>query len=228
MAKPPEEKENKERWLLTYADLITLLMIFFVVMYALSAVDVKKYQALARALNVVFGGGLSMVGESSGTSVVPLPSTSPASSDTLEAVRASAEEMLSQGGVQLGSSAQVEQQGLVITLENRLVFQPAHADISALGRKQLVKLGALLRDSKLPVRVEGHTDDVPVHTAEFPSNWQLSAVRAANIAQLLVEQAGVDPRRISAVGLADSRPIADNRTAAGRARNRRVTIVIPR
>lgn len=225
MKKQHEEKEgNRERWLLTYADLITLLMIFFVVLYAISAVDVKKFQVLASALTVQFGGGRMLIGDFQGTSTIQLPAPSPSAS--LETLRDDTEDLLTRQGMQESSSASVQPRGLEITLANQLVFTPASAVISPRARKQLVALGKLLNDTAGPVRVEGHTDTAPVHTAEFPSNWQLSAVRAANIAQLLVEQAGVDARRVSAVGLGESRPIADNRTPEGRLKNRRVVIVV--
>ena len=229
MAKKPEEKEgNKERWLLTYADLITLLMIFFVVMYALSQVDAAKFRALADALGVVFGGGKTLVGESGGTSSVPLPRPSSRAEAMLQEMRVSAEEELERQGVREGAEARVQERGLVITLENRLIFEPAHASISPRAHARLVALGQLLRETEGVIRVEGHTDNTPIRSAEFPSNWQLSALRAANIAQLLVEEAGLKPSQVSAVGLADSRPVADNGTPQGRARNRRVAIVVPR
>jgi len=220
-----EEKENNERWLLTYADLITLLMIFFVVLYSISQVDAKKFRTLAETLSTVFGGGRSLVGESSGTRMIPLPAQG---GSDLEEVRASAAELLARQGMHHGANAQVKQQGLAITLANSLIFHPASAVINDGARRHLVALGKLLKDTDGPIRVEGFTDNTPVHSGEFASNWQLSALRAANIAQLLVEQAGVDPRRVSAVGYGGARPVASNRTEEGRARNRRVMIVIPR
>lgn len=223
---PEAEKENNERWLLTYADLITLLMIFFVVMYSISQVDANKFKQLAQTLSVVFGGGRSLVGVSPGTSFIPLPT--PSQSSDLEEVRASAEELLARQGARRQSSAEVQQQQLRITLANRLIFHRASAGITPIARKHLVSLGKLLTDTQGPIRIEGYTDSTPVHTKQYPSNWQLSAVRAANIAQLLVEQAGIDPSRISAVGYGDSHPVADNRTPEGRARNRRVVIVLQR
>ena len=225
MKKQHEEKENRERWLLTYADLITLLMIFFVVMYAISAVDVKKFQALAQALTFQFGGGRTIIGEFQGTSTIQLPAPSASS---LETLREDTQELLDKRGLQRNSSASVQPRGLEITLANDLVFTPASAIISPRARRHLVALGKLLSETGGMVRVEGHTDNTPIHSAEFPSNWQLSAMRAANIAQVLVEQGGIDPRRITAVGLADSRPIASNGTQEGRLKNRRVMIVIPR
>jgi chemotaxis protein MotB len=221
-----EEKENRERWLLTYADLITLLMIFFVVMYAISRVDVVKFKQLSEALSVVFGGGRTLVGEAPGARVIALPV--PAQASDLEEVRASVEELMRRQGLRRGSSAQVEQQALKITLADTLLFPAASASIVPQARPRLVALGKLLSETDGPIRVEGHTDNRPVRTGQFSSNWQLSALRAANIAQLLVEQAGIDPQRISAIGYGDSRPIADNRTPEGRARNSRVVIVLPR
>jgi chemotaxis protein MotB len=218
----PEKPVNHERWLLTYADLITLLMIFFVVMYSLARLDAAKFKSLSNSLRIAFGGGRNLFGEYEGSGMVPLPIASP---EELAVAKEDTDDYVTQHGLQNEVSTTVEDRGLVITMQEKLLFEPGKSDISPIARPTLAALARLL--SALPnfVRVEGHTDAVPAGAAAS-SNWQLSTQRSANIAQFLVEQNGLDPRRVSAIGYADTRPVADNRTLAGRAKNRRVEIVL--
>jgi len=128
----------------------------------------------------------------------------------------------------LAGSAQVaRKEGTVtISIAEANLFQPGSADVRGDARQKLLDLADLLTANPYLIRVEGHTDNVPIRGAQFRSNWQLSATRAANIVEMLVREQKVPPDRISAVGLADSRPVADNQTAAGRAKNRRIAIVL--
>ncbi|MDH4247182.1 MAG: OmpA family protein [Deltaproteobacteria bacterium] len=211
--KHEEEKEpNHERWLLTYADLITLLMIFFVVMYSMSVVDAKKFKQIAQALNTVFSGGAGIL-QGSGTSPV------------------GSQESGSESGQDQGASSsqgvtiERRQNEVRLILDERVLFSPGSASFTLESNTQLIALSKLLRRTKGTVRVEGHTDNLPPGKGPFRSNWQLSSTRAANIAEFL-SSSGVDSRRILAVGLADSRPKASNATPEGRAMNRRVVIVV--
>jgi chemotaxis protein MotB len=220
--KPKEpEKENRERWLLTYADLITLLMIFFVVMYALSAVDSKKFQQLAQALSGVFAGAESIVGAPGGLAIVPeLGTTLP--DRTYDDVM----DYISQHHLQDQVTALREDRGLVLTLNEKFLFESGRADISQPKLRALVDLGKLLRASNNFIRIEGHTDNVPIATGPYRSNWQLASARSTYITELLIAYAGIRPERLSAVGYGQFRPIRDNRTDEGRGKNRRVEIVL--
>ena len=211
--KHQEEKEpNAERWLLTYADLITLLMIFFVVMYSMSVVDAKKFKQLAQSMSTVFSGGAGIL-QGSGTSVI----------DSQESGSSASEELMS-GGSQ-GMSVERRNNEVRLILDERVLFPPGSASFNPASSPQLEAVSNMLRRSKGMIRVEGHTDNLPPRKGTFNSNWQLSSVRAANIAEYLA-LSGVDSRRIVAVGMADSRPKASNATPEGRAANRRVVIVI--
>jgi chemotaxis protein MotB len=219
-----EKEPNAERWLLTYADLITLLMIFFVVLYAMSKVEQSKFEALSTSLRFVFGGGGSLIGQQTGTGVIPLPLESESG---LDVVLEEYEKYLAQTGVQQeGSPAAIEDRGLVITIQEKLAFEPAKADLTPRAKAQLTVLSKLLNNVNNYVRVEGHSDNSPINTAVVHSNWQLSSLRAANIAEFLVKEGGVMPQRVSAIGYGEYRPIASNSAAAGRARNRRVEIIL--
>jgi chemotaxis protein MotB len=220
--KPEADKApNHERWLLTYADLITLLMIFFVVMYALASVDVKKFQVLSTSLRIAFGGGRNILGDYQGSGMVPLPVASP---QDLAVAKDETDDYIAQVGLQNEVNTTVEDRGLVITLQEKLLFAPGSTDINPGARAMLGALSKLLNSLPNYIRVEGNTDNVPAGGGR--GNWQLSTLRAANIAQFLAGPGGVNPKRISAIGYAENRPTADNKTLAGRAKNRRVDIVL--
>jgi len=216
----PEKAPNHERWLLTYADLITLLMIFFVVMYALSQLDAQKFKSLSNSLRIAFGGGRNLIGDYEGTGMVPLPVQSP---EDLAVAKQDTDDYVAQEGLQSEINTVVDDRGLVITLQERLLFQPGSTEVNPSARPTLLVLAKLLNSLPNYIRVEGYTDNVPAGRGR--TNWQLSTLRAANIAESLVAQ-GVDPRRIAAIGYADNRPLASNETIAGRAKNRRVEIVL--
>jgi chemotaxis protein MotB len=218
-----EKEPNAERWLLTYADLITLLMIFFVVLYALSKVEQTKFQALSTSLRFVFGGGGSVIGQQPGSGLIPMPLESESG---LDVVLEEYEKHLAQTGMQEGSQASLEDRGLVITIQEKLAFEPGKADLTPRARAQLMLLSKILNQVNNYVRVEGHTDNIPIAGGPFKSNWQLSASRAANIAEFLVREGTVTPQRVSAIGYGEYRPIAGNAAEAGRSRNRRVEIIL--
>jgi len=241
--KRKEEKEpNHERWLLTYSDLITLLMIFFVVMYASSNSDTTKYKQLAQSLNVAFtGGGASIMGDSSAISVtvpsdkVIAPIEDPGADanaaksfeeNQMETIKKNVDKYLKQNGLSNSVSTKIDERGLQVSLNSTLLFDSGKADVKADSIKKLISIGKILNKVDNYVRIEGHTDSTPINNYEFRSNWQLSAVRATNVTELLISQAGIVPKRISAVAYGENRPIANNNTEAGKAKNRTVDIII--
>ncbi|MBI4083018.1 MAG: OmpA family protein [Candidatus Lambdaproteobacteria bacterium] len=219
--KPPEKEPSSERWLLTYADLITLLMIFFVVMYALSSVDAKKFQQLAQALSGVFGGSQSFIGTTGGPAIVPQPGAQ-LPDRTYDEIQ----DYIQQHQLQQQVSALREDRGVVVTLDENFLFQSGRAEIAQPRIQALANLGKVLASANNYIRVEGHTDNVPIAAGPYHSNWQLSSARATYITELLIAYAGIRPQRLSAMGYGEYRPIADNATEAGRAKNRRVEIVL--
>ena len=238
-----EEKEpNHERWMLTYLDLITLLMIFFVVLYASSNADTSKYKQLAQSLNVAFsGGGASIMGDSSAISVtvpsdkVIVPIEDPGTDATaaksfeenqMEAIKKNVDKYLKQNGLSNSVSTKIDERGLQVSLNSTLLFDSGKADVKADSIKKLISIGKILNKVNNYVRIEGHTDSTPINNYEFRSNWQLSAVRATNVTELLISQAGIATKRISAVAYGENRPIANNSTEAGKAKNRTVDIII--
>ncbi|MCC6698056.1 MAG: OmpA family protein [Candidatus Hydrogenedentes bacterium] len=234
--KHEEGHENDERWLLTYADLITLLMVFFVVMYSMSQTDAKKFKALAGALQAVFGAG-----GGSSSSVVPTSAQGAGSQsrgtpqDTrstrkqrMERLRNSLEALVAQEG--LGNAVHFQTgpdfSKLVMELSDSLMFPVGSADLTEDAKRLLAPMGDVLSKSDHLVHVEGHTDNMPISSQRFANNWELSAARAAQVIQFLIDVDKLPPERFSASGYAEFRPVADNSTEEGRARNRRVEFVI--
>ncbi|MDF2882160.1 MAG: motB [Clostridiaceae bacterium] len=220
---------NTERWLLTYVDLITLLMIFFVVMYAMSNVNATKYTQLSNSLKVAMGGGKSIIGTSDSASIAD--STKPVDTaiveqDKLENVKQQLDKYLKDNNMSNVASSKVEERGLVVSLNDTLFFDSAQATIRPESQKKLIEIGKILNQLGNYIRIEGHTDNVPIHNSNFGSNWELSAIRATNVTELLISEAGIAPEKLSSVGYGQYRPIADNLTEAGKAKNRRVDIII--
>ena len=235
-----EEHENHERWLVSYADFITLLFAFFVVMYAISSINEGKYRVLSDSITSAFR---NTPGNTDGT-IQPLgvtqsapqlnvrPQVSTKQSEqkrkTKEKMRHMAKELVDALGplVQNGQ-VKVTEGALGITLEINasLLFAPGDARLDPAATRVLGDVADIMASTDFPIIVEGHTDNVPISNSVFASNWELSVVRASSVVRLFVDK-GVDARRLTASGYADQRPIADNATPEGRLKNRRVAITI--
>jgi chemotaxis protein MotB len=237
--KHDDEHENLERWLLTYSDLITLLMIFFIVMYSMSNVDKEKYQKVAQGLNKAMGGssaaGANIIGKDGGVSVEK--DWQPANTEVVQAeeksrmeeVKKQVDKYLQENGLASKVDTKVEERGLVLSFKDSLFFDSGKAEIKTDEIKKLVDIGKILNMQAVAdsyIRVEGHTDNVPISTYQYKSNWDLSVIRASNVVQLLIAQSGIVPQRIAPLGYGEFRPVADNNSEAGKARNRRVDIII--
>jgi chemotaxis protein MotB len=221
-----EEPENHERWLLTYADLITLLLGLFVILYAMSKVDAAKYAEVAAALGGVFGkndaGKIAAVQSGNGILNVPLPKSAK-EKEELERTVANA----LQGDITAGQIAlSTNERGVTVHVSESLGFASGKADPKAEMYTVLDTLVAILRRLPHDIRVEGHTDDVPINTPAFRSNWHLSVARAVNVAYYLIETHGLNPDKVSVAGYGEIHPLVPNTTEANRAKNRRVDIVI--
>lgn len=238
-----EEHENHERWLVSYADFITLLFAFFVVMYAVSSVNEGKYRVLSDSISAAFR---SIPGSTSGAMVqvnpnAPMPVTIPfkkpqpanIKTDTnreknKELLRNKAKE-ISDALAPLVQSGQVRitegALGITVEINASVLFDSGEARLQIPAMRALTAVGQILATTDFPITVEGHTDNAPISTLLFPSNWELSGARAASVVRLFVET-GVDPRRLTATGYAEQRPVADNASLEGRQRNRRVAITM--
>jgi chemotaxis protein MotB len=221
---------NHDRWLVSYADFITLLFGFFVVLYAFARADQKKQSQLPNAINQAF--------QSMGVSAAQ-STPEPTSVVTTEQVRTPAEvgqdlnrmqrslAMALKDEVQSGAvSLSVERTGLVISLRENGFFASGSATPNPQATATLGRIATSIGPSPYDVRVEGHTDNVPMHSAIFNSNWELSAARASAIGRLLLGLKAIPPERLSVAGYGEFHPVATNDTAEGRAQNRRVDLVV--
>lgn len=230
-----EEHENEERWLLTYADLITLLMAFFIIMYALSQVDAEKFRKMSVSLSDAFhtprvtplelpgygmGGGVHHTTENSGNEKPK--------ETQLQKLGGQLQEMIKLEG--LGNSVAVISgpggHKLTLRLADSLLFDPGSAVLTLPAKDLIGRISAIVVKAGKQVRIEGHTDNVPIHNAQYESNWQLSTARAASVILTLIEGHGIPPEMLSASGYGEYRPLAPNDTPENRARNRRVEFVI--
>lgn len=231
-----ETHHGRERWLVSYADFITLLFAFFVVMYALSSINEGKYRVLTQSLNQAFGSKSQE--NSSGPMLVSPPSlvNNEAARLRAESLNRKRERKMRELASALQSALapldskgplRVSQttKGIVVEIGASALFQPADAKLEPQAVEILSTAAKVLTASDNMLRIEGHTDSIPIATPVYPSNWELSAARASAVAKLFVEN-GVQASRIGVTGYAANRPVDTNATSDGRARNRRVTLLV--
>jgi chemotaxis protein MotB len=243
-----EEHVNHERWLVSYADFITLLFAFFVVMYSISSVNVGKFRVLSDTLEAVFTdpkksvdpiqvGELSRGEDAEKKNVDPRPE--PAQIIELPVAPIVPEETvrtINDISNQLNEALleQIEnddvnikkgEDWLELEIKSNVLFYSGESKLEKNAVPIIGKVAGILRQSANPVQVEGFTDNQPINTPRFPSNWELSAARAASVVHLL-DRYGLNPSRMSAIGYGEFKPIADNSTDKGRQKNRRVVLVI--
>jgi chemotaxis protein MotB len=218
----PPAHVSHERWLVSYADFITLLFAFFTTMYAISTVDAQKMSKMVESMQTAFA-----------TSGVPavdtrLPRPGPDSSDVPPAASpdaALARDLAATLGGDL-VDVTVDERGVVISIREAGSFATGSADLSPVARDVLGRLAARVRDLSNTLRIEGHTDDVPIRSGRFASNWELSTARATAVVQYFVQEGGIAPDRLSAAGYGEFHARVPNDSDANRARNRRVDVVV--
>jgi chemotaxis protein MotB len=248
-----EEHVNHEAWVIPYADMLTLLMALFLMLFAISSVDLAKFEQLAAGLRSGNGGesavldGGESVFEGAGPAMVDPPS-GPTREERAEQALRREEELNRAAALERRQLDQVEQvirehatgagiidavgfrresRGLVVTIvADQVMFEPGQAAVRADGAAILEQVAVALRGMPNRVAVEGHTDDVPIGTAQFRSNWELSTARATEVLRHLIDRLGLPANRVSAAGYGDQRPVDTNATAEGRAKNRRVELAV--
>ncbi|HHT48650.1 MAG TPA: flagellar motor protein MotB [Firmicutes bacterium] len=225
--KPKGQPPGSPAWMTTYSDLVTQLLCFFVMLFAFSSLSESKYQQIAASLRAalsgspsVLSGGLSPVGE-------PLPfEIFPQVSAEFQEVYEEIEAMLAEEGVGAAVEIYSEERGMVISFKEKIFFNIGSSELLPEARNLLLRVGKILAVDEHDIRVEGHTCDLPIQTASFPSNWELSTSRATNVTRFLIEEAGIAAERLGATGYAEFRPIAPNNSEENRVRNRRVDILL--
>lgn len=230
------DHENHDRWLLSYADFITLLFAFFVVMYAISAVNENKYRMLASSLGNAFG--KAPTGEEAPVPQLPSVTLPPeVQQRTLKQQQAIEEQahmtevasnlldvmapLVKEGKVKVTQS----RRGVSIEINANVLFAPGQAELEPQSLAVLRAVAEHLRNEPFNLEVTGYTDNIPISNSIIASNWELSAIRATSVVRLLADN-GIAPARLFAIGREASQPIASNVTAEGRARNRRVELMI--
>ena len=248
--KEPEKPANHERWLVSYGDLLTLLFAVFVTLYAMSQADKKKVEevsaSIQQAFNVVnVGSGAARrpaIIDNGKTALIPELTSRPvappvrtpgttrgktlAGENDFRAMKATIDAYLLKTGGRDKVSVTIGQRGLVVSLKEAGFFDSGSAVLKGGSAELLGVIADVFQSYTNRCRVEGHTDDVPIGGGRFASNWDLSAARATGLVKELVRSYGVEPSRISATGYGEYQPLADNTSAVGRAKNRRVDIVI--
>jgi chemotaxis protein MotB len=261
---PHEDHINHEAWAIPYADLVTLLLAFFVVMYSISSVNEGKFRVVSKSISTAFNGASKVIepmpvsagpGASRTPSVLLAPPSAPSSEPIVTPAAAppqaddstpakplqaattssSADDLASLADSVESSIAALIDRGVVVVRRHQrwieveiradILFPSGTAALTTSALEPLHELAQTLAGFRNPLHIEGHTDDVPISTPEFPSNWELSAARAARVARLFIET-GIDAHRLSISGLGEFRPIASNDTEEGRNRNRRVRLIV--
>jgi chemotaxis protein MotB len=249
LKKEPEKHVNHERWLVSYADFITLLFAVFVVLYAMGQSDKKKVEEVMKAIQQSFGmatagAAAPKVNVISSQAITIIPSLKPelpvtpiartrsgqaktrAEEKDFRQIKSSVEAFLVKQGAQNKVTLEITRRGLIVSLKEAGFFNSGQATIKPEAYDLVNTIAEVMTQYNNPLRLEGHTDNVPISTTQFPSNWELSTARSTNGIKYLLKNFDIDPNKISATGYAEYRPIADNATAEGRAKNRRVDLVM--
>lgn len=249
LKKEPEKHANHERWLVSYADFITLLFAVFTTLYAMSQTDKKKVEEVMQSLQQSFG-MVTAGAPAPKINVIPskpisvIPSIAPsisvaptgkahsgqfrtrAEEKDFRQIKSSIEAYLVKQGAQNKVNLTITRRGLIVSLKEAGFFDSGQAQIKQSGYEMLNTIAEVMTQYNNPLRIEGHTDNIPISTSQFPSNWELSTARATNVLKYLLKYYDAEPEKISATGYGEFRPVTDNATPENRAKNRRVDIVL--
>jgi len=226
-----EDGNNSGDWIVTYSDLVTLLLCFFVLLFSFSEIDAMKFEAIVRS----FQGSLGVL--DSGKSIDDDQFINQAMQNNKLFKQQDEAESMERLYQQLDSYIQnnnldstvvlgIEERGLIIRFTDQVIFDSGKAKIKDEALEIMTGIGEILKQSNKYIRVEGHTDNVPINTSKYPSNWELSTARAVNVVKFFIEDTKIHPGRLSAAGYGEYHPIAANDNSENRKKNRRVDVVI--
>lgn len=233
--KPPAPPPGAPLWMLTYGDMVTLVLTFFILLFSFSTIDNEKFKAIVASFQYALPGGAGVLSEgvnpvidnaakiSSGTG-----GGSEKEEQELNELRERIAEMVKKENLTGTVTVTVDERGLMIRFLDGVLFDKGKAELKPEAKKILDKIAVILREEKRPIRVEGHTDNLPIHTPEFPSNLELSVARSVAVTRYLIEHNNVSPNLLGAMGYSEYRPVVPNTSEANRRLNRRVDIVILR
>ncbi|MGS2778306.1 flagellar motor protein MotB [Robertmurraya sp. GLU-23] len=237
------EDHVDESWLIPYADLLTLLLALFIVLFSMSSIDAKKFNAMSQAFNEVLTGGTGVMEypEPDNNNSVSKDTTqeqqkqknennnlsTDVEQNELEKIQNKVTTYINERNLQKSLETQITDEGLLITINNNMLFDSGAAEIRLENIEIAKDISELLiMDTPREIVISGHTDNVPIQYADFDSNWELSVKRAVNFMKILLNNKGLDPRLFSVKGFGEFKPIATNDTEEGKARNRRVEILV--
>lgn len=225
----PEGDSGSPAWMTTFGDMMTLLLTFFVLLYSMSSIDVAKFEqamgSLQGHLGVLSGGKAISTQQKLDRGDIGQNFT-PITSRVLRRAMSEVETFVEEEEVGQDVSTEMTQRGLVIRFTGQLLFDVGEADIRSEGEEVLLKVSQIIKEVPNDVLVEGHTDNLPINTNDFPSNWELSTSRATTVIRYFIENEDVDPDRLSASGYSEYQPLRPNDNPENRAENRRVEIVL--
>lgn len=226
-----EKRRGSPAWMLTYADMVTLILAFFVLLYSMSSIDVQKFKLIISSFQNSLGilrGGETFIEEELITPGATEINISQQSTEELELqhIYNDIQEFIQEEQLQGKIHLKIEERGLVIHLMEGAFFDSGQAVLKKDAVELLNELAKKLKNIDKQIRIEGHTDNVPINTEKYPSNWELSVSRAVTVVRFLIEKHGFSPFQLSAVGYSEYRPIVPNTTPSNKALNRRVDIVI--
>lgn len=240
-----QEEEAGEAWLLPYSDLMTLLLAVFIVLFAVSKIDARKAQQMSEVfsgtmMDKSYAAGADSRGDGNGGNggiQISSPSTAEQKSELesflgevelqkLEDLKTEIDTKLHTDGMDQSVSTKIDMRGLVVRLNNAIFFDSGSAEIKQQSEDTLIGVANLLNTTDNYIRIEGHTDNVPVRHSGYSSNWELSTARAVNVVKLFINQGNFSPEKLMAVGYGEFKPVADNSTEEGRAKNRRIDIIV--
>lgn len=236
--KHKHEEEVSEAWLLPYADILTLLLALFIVLFASSSVDQQKLEQMSQAFNQVFEGGNGIFEQPSPIQMPNTPNDSGQGENdestayiedqqVLAEIQDSVDEYIAVNALEKQFATALTAEGLLVTIRDNILFDMGQAEVKPEYRQIAEDIANLLVfDPPRNVVITGHTDDIPISSNEFSSNWELSVMRSVNFLRILVENNTIDPLYFSAKGYGENKPVASNDTSEGRAQNRRVEVLI--
>ncbi len=220
------ERAGHDRWLVSYADLVTLLLAFFTTLYAASSVDATKLAPLSASLQQAFNASGDTASAITGRPEIVPPVEIVPRRRSLDDIRLTLDAELAQDVRDHRAEVTVDPRGLVVSMPEDAAFPVASTDVSPAALALVGRIASAVRRLPNGIRVEGHTDNVPIRTPKYGSNWELSTARASAVVAYLVEHTGVEPARLSAAGYGEFHPRVANDTAQNRARNRRIDIIV--
>lgn len=226
------EEEAGEAWLLPYSDLMTLLLAVFIVLFAVSQIDAQKAKEMSQQFTSTMIDQKYVQSLEGSDAQEPSqgqqnnPPQALTEEQQMEALKEELDTKLVQEQMTASVSTNIDKRGLVISLNNAMFFEPGSAELKKEYEATLIGISDLIGNIDNYIRVEGHTDNVPMNSELYPSNWDLSVARATSVVRLFYGRSGVDPEKLIAVGYGEYRPVADNSTEEGRKKNRRIDIIV--